>query len=268
MAQSQRSSFIAMGGFLSLLALSASPILAAETSPTITPPRTAVSSLTCPVPAPPPANRNALWNLVECCMQSKPGDPHCRVYSKQYNYIVAKDASATKKEAYLIIPTIQLVGIESPLTLDSPTLDIWQDAWAEATSKNPGKAEGKTGLAINSAKSRDQDQLHIHMACVKPEVLTALRQKKISDNPKSPTKLQLPPNNFEYDAVLLTSLAGDSSPFKIVRQLPHVNDKNIQDQSVALVQGLNGKTFIFLNTYANDKNKGEAEELLDQTCSQ
>lgn len=268
MAQSQRSSFIVMGGFLSLLALSASPILAAETSPTITLPRTALSSLTCPVPAPPPANRDALWNLVGCCMQSQASDSHCRVYSTQYKYIVAKDASVNKTEAYLIIPTIKMVGIESPLTLNSPTLDIWQDAWAEATSKYPGKADSKTGLAINSANSRDQDQLHIHMACVKPAVLTALRQKTISVNPKSPTKLQLPPNNFEYDAVLLTSLSGDSSPFKIVRQLPHVSDKNIQEQSVAVVQGPRPKTYIFLNTYAHDKDKGEAEELLDQTCSQ
>lgn len=265
MAQFQRSSFIAMGGFLSLLALSASPILAAEKSPTFTAPRIAVSSPTCP----PPANRDALWNLVGCCTQSPPRDSHCRVYNNQYNYIVAKDASAQKTEAYLIIPTIKMIGIESPLTLNSPTLDIWQDGWSESVKLKYDQS--KLGLAINSAISRDQDQLHIHMSCVNANVLNSLdRLKEISSNPAKPTAITLTGKSHAYEAVLLKSLSGESSPFKVMRQLPHVSEHDVKDQSIAIVKGRGAQNdkYILLNTYASGSNPGEAEELLDQTCSQ
>lgn len=273
MAQPQRSYFIAIGNLISLLALSTSPIHAAETSPTLPHTRAAGPSFTCPVP--PDAKRNALWNLVECCTQNKSSDTHCIYTNETYKYIVAKDASPSKTKAYLIIPTIQMIGIESSLTLDPPTVDIWQDGWTEARNY-PGYPESRTGLAINSAISRNQDQLHIHMSCVNPSVLTLLDNlKEISSDPSKPTLIQITLNKsgnrvsqHNYEAVLLKSLAGDSSPFKVMRLLPHASE-HVKDQSFAIVKGRGAQSnnYILLNTYASGSNPGEAEELLDQTCS-
>lgn len=263
MDHAQRCSFTAVASLLALSPL-ASPVLAGETSLTLSPPRAAASTVTCPVPAPPPPNRNALWNLVECCKQGK--DTHCVIYNPNDAYIVAKDASKSKPESYLIIPSIKMTGIEDSQTLNTPTLDIWQYGWTESLKMRKFD-ESNLGLAINSRQGRDQDQLHIHMSCVKSGVFKALEGVKVSSDPKSPTKLQLPPNNNNYEAVLLKSLVGNSSPFKILRQLPHVNAQNISEQSVAIVKGRDPQTFVFLNTYAHDKDQGEAEELLNQTCS-
>jgi CDP-diacylglycerol pyrophosphatase len=264
MAHAQRWAFTAVASLMALSPL-ASPVLAGDTSPTLRPPRAAASTVTCPVPAPPPPNPNALWNLVECCKQGK--DTHCVKYNPDDVYIVAKDASKSKPEAYLIIPSIKMTGIEDSQTLKTPTLNIWQNGW-EVSLKRLKFDESNLGLAINSRKSRDQDQLHIHMSCVKSGVFKALEGVKVSSDPTSPTKLQLPPNNNTYAAVLLErSLVGNSSPFKILRQLPHVNAQNISEQSVAIVKGRDPQTFVFLNTYAHDQDQGEAEELLNQTCS-
>lgn len=223
----------------------------------------------------PDAKRNALWNLVECCTQNMSSDKHCTLYNEQYKYIVAKDASPSKTKAYLIIPTIQMIGIESALTLNRPTLDMWQDGWAEAR-KYPGYPESQTGLAINSAISRNQDQLHIHMSCVNANVLALLNGlKEISSNPSKPTQIPITlksgnrTSQHTYEAVLLKSLAGDSSPFKVMRLLPHASE-HVKDQSFAIVKGRGAQSnnyYILLNTYASGSNPGEAKELLDQTCS-
>lgn len=143
MTQLQISSVSAMAsslpfwGCISLLALLSSPSRAADNGPLRPPHRAATSAVSCPVPSPPPPNPNALWNLVGCCIQGKDKnnrwkDIHCEDYNKTYQYILAKDASSSKKNAYLIIPTIQMPGIESSLTLSSPTLDIWQDGWSQS----------------------------------------------------------------------------------------------------------------------------------------
>jgi CDP-diacylglycerol pyrophosphatase len=168
-----------------------------------------------------------------------------------------------------------MIGIESSLTLDPPTVDIWQDGWTEAR-KYPGYPESRTGLAINSAISRNQDQLHIHMSCVNPSVLTLLDNlKEISSDPSNPTLIHITlkksgnrVSQHNYEAVLLNSLTGNSSPFKKMRQIPHANE-HVKDQSFAIVKGRGAQSnnYILLNTYANGPNPGEAEELLDQTCS-
>ncbi|MEB3301334.1 MAG: CDP-diacylglycerol diphosphatase [Cyanobacteriota bacterium] len=267
MSPSHRYASIPAASLMACAALIAAALVAAETSPAQTPARVVLSTLTCPVPAPPPANPDALWNLVGCCTQGLNKDPHCINYNKKYSYIIAKDASPSKPKAFLIIPTDKMIGIEAPQTLKSPTLDIWQDAWTAAGQylKQP---ESKTGLAINSLHGRDQNQLHIHISCVNAKVLKALEGVKVSSDPKAPTTLQLPPNNNTYEAVLLRSLAGDSSPFKIVRQLPLISDSNIQNQSVAILKGRDPQTYLFLDTYVHGTDKGEAEELLDQRCNQ
>jgi CDP-diacylglycerol pyrophosphatase len=261
-------------GCISLLALLSSPSRAADNGPLRPPHRAATSAVSCPVPSPPPPNPNALWNLVGCCIQGKDKnnrwkDIHCEDYNKTYQYILAKDASSSKKNAYLIIPTIQMPGIESSLTLSSPTLDIWQDGWSQSQGLLKPPKGAKIGLAINSALGRDQNQLHIHIACVRSDVLKTLAgTKNFSIDPAKPTKLILPPNNNPYEAIQLSSLAGNSSPFKVVRLLPHVSSSNIREQSIAIVEGPQSQTWILLNTHANGQNKGEAEELLNQqACS-
>jgi CDP-diacylglycerol pyrophosphatase len=82
---------------------------------------------------------------------------------------------------YLLIPTARRIGVESPELLRDDEPDYFADAWAArdrviAASGRSDVRPDELGLAINSRWGRSQDQLHIHIDFVRPEVRDAIRQ--------------------------------------------------------------------------------------------
>ena len=78
----------------------------------------------------------------------------------------------------LLVPTRRIVGIESPELLAPGAVNYWQAAWearrdlADRLGAAPDRAD--VGMAVNAIYGRSQKQLHIHIACVRPEVKAAL----------------------------------------------------------------------------------------------
>jgi CDP-diacylglycerol pyrophosphatase len=141
-------------------------------------------------------NRNKLWELVHACdAASAPG---CVALAGGPAALQACEAKATgtqcvavgPKDAvlkdihgklqYLLLPRARRTGIESMelLTPDEP--DYFQDAWAARSfmENRAGTAipRDAVGLSVNSADARSQDQLHIHIDCLRPDVRDALRR--------------------------------------------------------------------------------------------
>ena len=79
---------------------------------------------------------------------------------------------------FLLIPTERIGGIESPqiLAADAPNYFAARGAPAPSSNSAPGVNCPATGssLAINSADARTQDELHIHIDCVRADVRQAL----------------------------------------------------------------------------------------------
>lgn len=79
---------------------------------------------------------------------------------------------------FLAIPTRRLTGIESPELLAPDAPNYWRAAWAArgAMEKRLGRTLPRqaVGMAINSSLARSQDQLHIHIDCVAPQIAAAL----------------------------------------------------------------------------------------------
>jgi CDP-diacylglycerol pyrophosphatase len=80
----------------------------------------------------------------------------------------------------LVIPTKQISGIESPDSREAPAVKYWSAAW-DARFYVFGYlqreiARDEIGLAVNSQHDRSQDQLHIHVDCIKPQVRDLLRK--------------------------------------------------------------------------------------------
>jgi CDP-diacylglycerol pyrophosphatase len=80
---------------------------------------------------------------------------------------------------YLLIATGSATGIEDPAVLSDTSPNYFAAAWAardrlDVVVGHPLRREA-VGLAINSAIMRGQDQLHIHIECVKPAVSRVLR---------------------------------------------------------------------------------------------
>jgi CDP-diacylglycerol pyrophosphatase len=131
------------------------------------------------------ADRDALRHIVqdECLLhwraQHEPTPceqvvlPHMDV---QRGYAVLADSKGGAH--LLLIPTRTVSGIEDSALLLPQTPNYFAAAWAarmrlDAVVGHPLRRDA-IGLAVNSALARGQDQLHIHMECLRPAVYRAL----------------------------------------------------------------------------------------------
>ncbi|WP_293765428.1 CDP-diacylglycerol diphosphatase [uncultured Aquitalea sp.] len=91
-------------------------------------------------------------------------------------WIVLKDIKGSLQ--YLLIPTDKVSGIESPALLNPDAPDYWTAAWEARNwmSRLRGSAVPReaVSLTVNSQSGRSQNQLHIHISCIKPELAAAL----------------------------------------------------------------------------------------------
>lgn len=74
----------------------------------------------------------------------------------------------------------KITGIESARLLERNIPDYFDIAWQERKSvssqANISISDDLLAVAVNSQYGRSQDQLHIHIACLKPEISQQLNQ--------------------------------------------------------------------------------------------
>jgi CDP-diacylglycerol pyrophosphatase len=83
---------------------------------------------------------------------------------------------------FLLIPTAQISGIESPRLRGPHATNYFADAWEVRTYLNESLHQTLSrdgiGLAVNSVVSRSQDQLHIHLSCIRADILETLHKNE------------------------------------------------------------------------------------------
>ncbi len=222
-----------------------------------------------------PGNPNALWNIVskQCVPQAQDPAAHnaCAYVDPARGYAVLKDINGVGQ--HLLIPTEKISGIESP-RLEQPGLpNYWRDAWdarvyLEHSLHTPLRRED-IGLAINSASGRSQNQLHIHIDCMQPEVVAALSAQRASIG-ESWRELDGPLEGHRYRARLVTDATlSHTDPFALLLADTRAHDTSMADQTLLLT----GTTladgqpaFILLNDHVHGLDHASAEELLDHDC--
>jgi len=123
-------------------------------------------------------NPSALWQIVhgKCAIHPEKAPVPCAVYDAKGGYAVLH--SLEGRGQYLLIPTVRMAGMESAGLLDPKTPNYFADAWAQRqrVSMDYGVSVPREdlSLAINSVLGRTQDQLHIHIDCVRGDVKRAL----------------------------------------------------------------------------------------------
>ncbi|PHJ57301.1 hypothetical protein VF14_30465 [Nostoc linckia z18] len=221
------------------------------------------------------SDRDFLWQKVQQCVANQQGQPPkpdpCLYVDLNKRYVVANGSNPVE---YLLLPTDKIEGIEDPNISRSNSIPYWQYAWEEARKYVPTKKpqvqyRNQYGLAINSQQARNQDQLHIHMSCIKQSVSMQL---ETDDN-------QIPNGNFnnfiltlennQYNIMKLDndSLTNNNNPFYLVNR-SLASSQKMADQSIAVVGRRRGGYYI-VNT-ESDATKGykaAAEKLLDEDCS-
>jgi CDP-diacylglycerol pyrophosphatase len=222
-----------------------------------------------------PGNPNALWNIVskQCVPQAR--DPSarnaCAYVDPARGYAVLKDINGIGQ--HLLIPTERISGIESPLLGQPGEPNYWRDAWDARIylerSLHTTLRREDVGLAINSASGRSQNQLHIHIDCMRPEVVTAL-SAQLSSLDASWRELDTALEGHRYRARLITDATlHDTDPFTLLLADTRARGESMADQTLLLTGTTlpDGRpAFILLNDHVHGLDHASAEELLDHTC--
>jgi CDP-diacylglycerol pyrophosphatase len=223
------------------------------------------------------AHPNALWHIVHdlCVTDEKAsGQPApCVSVNLDEGYAVLKDIQGPTQ--YLLLPTERVTGIESPALLADGSPNYWRAAWGVRGlfEKRVGHAVPREdiSLAVNSADGRTQNQLHIHIDCVRADVADALKQNLRQIGPRW-SKLKLGPAGHRYNVRWLDGAdLGPRDPFKILARTDPVARADMGRETLVLVGARRpggAPGFVLLSDRSDGSwiNRGAGEELQDHQC--
>ena len=167
---------------------------------------------------------------------------------------------------YLLIPLQTLAGTESGELLDPDLPNYFAQAWnaRDLLDKYVGHAVPRTavGLALNTARAREQNQFHIHIECLRPEVFDALHAAAAQISAKwSPVTVI----GSTYQAMRISDPSLEATrPFELVAQLSPEARHHLEAYTV-LIAGMqypDGAGFAILTSTGPN-----AELLLDPGCT-
>ncbi len=132
------------------------------------------------------ADPNALWRIVhgacvphaEAGAGPKPCESVDLVHGEAAGVAILKDLNGVAQ--MLAIPTRKITGIEDPQMLAPDAPPVFSDAWkakplVEARLGGQALPREAVALAINSQYARSQNQLHVHVDCIRTDVAKALQ---------------------------------------------------------------------------------------------
>lgn len=238
-----------------------------------------------PLPEPEPEgsrDRNALWKKVaQVCAPSTASGAHSPSPCIEVpgegghgGYVILKDQIG--RYQYLLIPLDRISGVEDPALRKDRVPNYFARAWdakqyVEAALQGP-RPRDQLMLAVNSRYGRSQDQLHIHIDCVRTDVHEVLQHLI----PALGTQWQklaqpLPPFGHAYAARWVDGASLSDDPFKsLATSLPPGDSMDLHGLAVVGARAPDGHPgFILLSIKASlDRgNRGSAEELEDHQCA-
>jgi CDP-diacylglycerol pyrophosphatase len=217
------------------------------------------------------ADPNALWNIVngQCVPHAIAGQAGlpCSAVSLSGGYAVLKHLKG--KYQYLLTPTRRVTGIEDPYLETAAAPNYFADAWTGRkwleTRLGETVPRQDVALAVNSFYGRTQNQLHIHIDCLRPDVAAALAAHA-GHFGAGWTALSLPPFHHVY-LVRQIEAAGLSgvNPFALVAaQQPK---QNMALKTVIVAGAPQGFYLLSGSADLSQHDFGSGEELQDQTCA-
>ncbi len=219
-------------------------------------------------------NPSALWNIVsQKCVpnQEKNGQPApCSQVDEQQGYVVLKDMVGPLQ--FLLMPTARITGIESPALLEDNTPNFFAQAWQARhyMADKYGKPidDSNVSLAINSQYGRSQNQMHIHISCLLPQVKTQLSQEAGDIGYRwQPLPEKLIGHTYLARKVSAAEL-NQKGAFRLLAEgVPEASEK-MGHFGLAMVS-LQGGDFLLLANERNllQLNNASTEEIQDHNCA-
>ncbi|MEC5404669.1 CDP-diacylglycerol diphosphatase [Paraburkholderia sp. MPAMCS5] len=215
---------------------------------------------------------NALWKIVDVrCVPSQQanGTPgQCTAVDLDKHFAILKDIIG--RSQYLLIPTDRISGIESPLVLAPHAQSYWADAWTARSYVNQSVKrtlpDNQLGIEINSQFRRSQNQLHIHIDCMRSDISEALA-RHAKDAPGAWHWDTL--DGSRYRIMRVTALTHTSDPFRVVSRDNPTSDAMAMQTILVTSAGSSAEKdgWLVVNSSLDATNgSGSAEGLLDHAC--
>ena len=230
------------------------------------------------VAAAPTGHPNALWRVVHgLCLRDKrfSGLPvPCLAVDRAKGVAVVPDPGSPTQ--VLLVPTVRIIGIESPALQNPDSINYWQAAWDARRwfERRAGRnaPRDRIAMAINSASSRSQEQLHIHVDCVRPDVRDALiRNQAEIGYAWKPLSFQLMGEDFLARRLDGADL-GDRDPFKLLARGDAFAREHMALETLVVVGAVfadGSPGFFLLSDHVGSRGHNAAfgERLLDHRCA-
>jgi CDP-diacylglycerol pyrophosphatase len=228
------------------------------------------------------ADPSVLWNIVDGkCLPHEQLERNPSPCSSvniaegvDKGFAVLKDRDGVAQ--FLLIPTARISGIDDPAILAPGETNYWDRAWQARhfveERLHTSLPRDEISLAINSSVGRTQDQLHIHVDCIRPDVHDA-----VAANFDKITKVWTPfpaaLAGHSYRAIRIDQETLDGvNPFHV---LADADPKALADMAMHTLvvvgavfpDGISG--FVLLDDHADlaAGDRGSGEELQDHTCA-
>lgn len=228
------------------------------------------------------ADPSALWHIVngQCVPhEEKTRDPApCAEVNladgADRGYAVLKDIQGIAQ--FLLIPTARISGIEDPEILAPDAVNYWNAAWEaryflEERLKTSVPRED-ISLAINSTTGRSQDQLHIHIDCIRKDVRDALA-RHLAQIKGVWTPFPEPLADHPYRSLQIAhETLDDANPFRLLADADPQAAAEMGRHTLVLVGAIfpdDTRGFVLLDGKADvaTGNFGSGEELQDHACT-
>jgi CDP-diacylglycerol pyrophosphatase len=220
------------------------------------------------------ADPNALWDIVNGrCVpsqqtQGRPGP--CALVDLDGGYAVLKDLVGATQ--FLLIPTARVAGIESQEILAPDAPNYFDDAWQARIFVDARAGRGLPrdwiSLAVNSAADRSQNQLHIHVDCVRADVRQTLAANADAIGPTW-TAMPVPLAGQPYRAMAVRGEdLGAANPFTLLAAgLSPGQSMGSQSLVVVGTTDADGGPGFVLLAGSTEAGSGHGEDLQDHdTC--
>jgi CDP-diacylglycerol pyrophosphatase len=226
-----------------------------------------------------PLSRQALWLTVSACVAN------FKLTGAAFPCVLV-DLTGGEDRGYVLVrapfglpdtvlaPTRNVVGVEDPWLQSPDAPNYFEAAWRarlylEGADGRPVQPDD-FALAVNSALTRSQDQLHIHLGCLVPATKHRLSRlapqipigawTRVSGVIDGEELWALRPGRADLTGVEPFRLSAEALAHKI-------RDRAQLMIFVTGVPALNNNELLILASYAGAQYQVEAESILDTACS-